>query len=148
MNILPIYSNELNEYEYEVDILYGKYEIENKFDFFIFFNAITDDKYPYMRITNNDHLEYTKSCRISLVEPKYLEVHDDPLDTWRFNDEEKIKFIKMLNSSAKEVLINTCHYIDTNITFWEYLLQSYDFQVDNKGDKCLVGRPMPDYNLL
>ena len=146
MHELPIYSNELNEYEYETDIVYGWVE-NKKYNFFIFFNSITDDKYPYMRVTNgSDYLNYTKSCRISLLEPKYIEVNDDPLDTWRFTDSEKSDFIKMMNSSAKEILNHD--HVKPNITFWEYLLKEYDFQVDNKGDKCLVGRPMPNYNLL
>lgn len=143
---LPIYSEQLDENENETCIFYG-WQNEKKFNFFIFFNSMTDDKYPYMRITDGDiYFNYTKSCRISLLEPKYIEVNDDPLDTWRFNNYEKKEFIKMMNSSAKE-LLNRDH-IKPEVTFWELLLKEYDFQVDNQGDKCLAGKQMPDYNKL
>lgn len=145
LNNLPILSSELHEYDYEIDIFYGRNEMK-EFNFFIFFNAITDNKHPYMRVTDGNHLNYTKSCRISLIEPEYVEVSDDPLDTWRFNDEEKKEFIKMMNSSAKDLLNHD--YIKSDITFWDYLLKEYDFQVDSQGNKCLAGKPMPDYTKL
>ena len=147
MNYLPIYSNELNECESETDVFYGRSEME-KYRFFIFFNSMTDDKYPYMRVTDGNHLSYTKSCRISLIEPKYIEVSDDPLDTWRFNDIEKKEFIEMMNSLAHKLIKSVSICINEKYTFWDYLLKEYDFQVDNREDKCLFGSQMPDYNLL
>lgn len=144
---LPFLSKNLNEYIDELCILYNPDSIkQSKYKKFnIFFNSMTNDKYPYIRITNYSHMSYTKSCRISLIEPKYIKANDDPYDNWIFTEQEKIDFINMLKDNVYNVLSNIGDSFK-DLSMWQYILQCYNFQIDD--NKFTKTTPMPNYYLL
>lgn len=139
-------SKALQEYEYSIYVISNPYYIEKKYkQFNISIYATTADKYPYIKVTNDSYINYTKSCRISLIEPKYIKANDDPYDNWVFTEQEKIDFINMLKDNVYNVLSNIGDSFK-DLSMWQYILQCYNFQIGD--NKFIKTTPMPNYYLL
>lgn len=93
----------------------------------------------YVFITNNPHInilspphlyESNKIVRLSILEPKVLEVNDCDLPNWNLTEDDINMICNILCKS------------------WNSLIEDYNFNCFFEDDKIPKNLPMPDYSKL
>lgn len=87
--------------------------------------------YPHINILSPPYLyESNKIVRLSMLEPKILEVNDCDLPNWDLTKDDISVICNILQKS------------------WNFLIEDYNFNCFFEDDKIPDNLPMPDYSKL
>lgn len=134
------YHTSLNLFEFD----WMAVPIINKHNFSIW--LFPSEQYPHMNIYEGNMTLSKKCCRVSLLNPEYINPTDCDIDSWILSKEEKDDLVKILTSK------NT-----TNIfpgiasTIWECIIRGYNFELYCRTgiqESIPYNQKMPDYMKL
>lgn len=97
---------------------------------------------PHINIYHNHIWKSDKCARVSLLDPTYINAYDTDIDIWILNDKEKEDLISILSSK------NVYGFKDIADTVFEYILASYNYELEKDVFKDIHSIQIPDYTKL